>query len=66
MMPTFCRCNINLLKVHDSEDNELATVGSSISRQRAAPNHAALAACIGLKLYILEEGYPVCNFRVTP
>ena len=45
-MPTFCRCFINLQKVHDSEDSKLATVGSSIIRQRAAPNCVALAALV--------------------
>ena len=48
----------------DSEDTKLATVGSSITRQRAAPNVVEIADLV-LKLYILEEGYPVCNLRVT-
>ena len=63
-MPTFCRCFINLHKVHDSEDYKLATVGRSIIRQRAAPNCIALAALV-YKLWILEEGHPVCDFEVT-
>ena len=56
-MPTFGRCFINLQKVYDSEDTELATVDSSITRQRAAPHCVALAALVK-KLCILEEGVP--------
>ena len=42
----------------------LARVGSSIIRQMAAPNCVALAALV-LKLCILEERHPVCDFEVT-
>ena len=63
-MPTFCRCFLNLQKVHVSEDTKLATVGSRITRQRAAPNCVVLAALV-YKLCILEEGHPVCDFEVT-
>ena len=63
-MPTFCRCFIDLQKVHDSEDTKLATVGSRIIRQMAAPNRVALSAWV-YKLRILEEGHPVCDFEVT-
>ena len=45
-MATFCRCFINLQKVHDSEYIKLARVGSSIIRQMAAPNGVALAALV--------------------
>ena len=47
-MPTFCRCFIDLQKVHDSEDTKLATVGSRIIRQMAAPNRVALSALAGV------------------
>ena len=36
----------DLQKVHDSEDTKLATFGTSITRQRAAPNSDALVASV--------------------
>ena len=57
-MPTFCQCFIDLQKVPDSEDTKLATVGSRIIRQMAAPNRVALSASMGLNIMNFGRGAP--------